>query len=171
MRLERGFRAAFFSTALALILSLFLDRAGAQEAPASSILSPGDAVITGFAGITPPVLPLAPGVDPLDATFINLDGPSMQIQHLQPNGPPAGQLISSPTTFTAHARDVGQVFAIALDDAPAPNIYLGATSVFGINIVLPQLGSGPQRVKTGQPGAQFMGGQWGTANAGAPGSI
>jgi hypothetical protein len=55
------------------------------------------------------------------------------------------------------------VFAITLDDAPAPNIYLGATSAFGLQIVIPDAdGDGrPERVKTGQPGAAFMAGQWG----------
>jgi hypothetical protein len=65
--------------------------------------------------------PPPPG-DPLDETFINLDGPSMQVQRPQPNAPPSGQLIPSPTVFSAKAQDVGQVFAITLDDAPVPNI-------------------------------------------------
>ena len=84
-------------------------------------MAPGDSVVTGFSGVLPPESP--PPGDPLDQTFINLDGPSMQIQHLVPNGAPSGQLIDSPTVFKAPARSVGQVFAITLDDAPTPNIY------------------------------------------------
>ena len=44
--------------------------AGAQ---APSIMAPGDAIVTGFSGVLPPVPPFPSG-DPLDETFINLDG-------------------------------------------------------------------------------------------------
>jgi hypothetical protein len=142
----------------------------AANAQPQAIMAPGDAIITGFSGVAP-AFPPFPSGDPLDETFIDLNGSSMQIQRLQPGGPPAGQLIASPTVFAAPARDVGQVFAITLDDAPTPNIFLGASSVFGLQIVIPDNdGDGrPERVKTGQPGAQFMQGQWGAG--GSPGSI
>ena len=92
-------------------------------------------MVTGFSGVLSPEPP--PPGDRLDETFINLDGPTMQIQHPVPNGSPSGQLINSPTVFKAPAHSVGQVFAITLDDAPTPNIYLGATSAFGLQIVVP----------------------------------
>ena len=165
---SRSILAAFAATPLLWLIPLNLT--SAQEAPVPSLMAPGDGVVTGFSGVLPPEPP-PPAGDPLDETFINLDGPSMQIQHLVPNGPPSGQLIDSPTVFKAPARSVGQVFAITLDDAPAPNIYLGATSAFGLQIVLPDIdGQGhPKRVKTGQPGAEFMAGQWG--QGGTAGSI
>ena len=144
-------RTIFAAIAAALLLWLFpLNLTSAQEAPAPSLMTPGDSVVTGFSGVLAPEPPPSAG-DPLDRTFITLDGPSMQIHHLVPNGPPTGQVIDSPTVFKAPARSVGQVFAITLDDAPAPNIYLGATSAFGLQIVLPDsAGDGHlKRVKTG----------------------
>jgi hypothetical protein len=155
--------------ALALALMLPAATAYAQE---RAIYAPGEPIITGFAGVLPPATPPASG-DPIDQTFINPDGSSMVIQQLQPNGPPQGQMIPSPTVFSAKARDVGQVFGIALDDAQVPNIYLTATSAFGLNLVVPDASGNPERSKLGAPGAQFMAGQWGTAGGaqGTPGGI
>jgi hypothetical protein len=135
------------------------------------LLSPGDAVVTGFSGVMPPPEDIPPESDPLEFVFIDPDGPSAQINRLLPGGPPAGQLIDSPALVTVPARDVGQVFAVTLDDAPAPNIYLGATSYFGIHITAPGDDGTPRHVKQGTAGAQFMQGQWGTGKGGAPGSI
>jgi hypothetical protein len=135
------------------------------------VLSTGDAVVTGFPGVLPPPEDIPPEADPLAYVFIDPDGPSMQINRLLPAGPPSGQLIDAPALVSVPARDVGQVFAVTLDDAPAPNIYLGATSAFGIHIVAPGDDGTPRHVKQGTPGAQFMQGQWGTGKGGAPGSI
>ncbi len=151
----------------ALMLSGLADAATAQT---SSIMAPGDTIVTGFPGITTPTPPFPSG-NPIDETFIDVNGPSMQIQRPQPAGPPSGQLINSPTVFSAPASAVGEVFPIALDDLPAPDIYLGATSAFGIQIVAPDKdGDGrPERITHGEPDAKFMDGQWG--QGGAPGSI
>lgn len=145
--------------------------ASAQDA----VLHRGDAVVTGFSG----TLPAAPGDgDQLDETFIDLDGASMQVQPLQSDSPPAGQLLTTPPAFKVKARDAGQVFAIALDDGlkpslldATPNIYLGATSAYGLHIVMPDAdGDGrPERIKKGHPNAEWMAGQFGPD--GGPGSI
>ena len=155
-----------------LVLAAFMlgglaERAAAQT---DAIMSPGDTIVTGFPGVTTPTPPFPSG-NAIDETFIDVNGPSMQIQRPQPDGPPAGQLIASPTIFSAPAGTVGEVFPITLDDQPAPDIYLGATSAFGIQIVAPDSdGNGlPQRITHGQPDATFMDGQWG--QGGAPGSI
>jgi hypothetical protein len=164
--------AAFVvGTALAALL------AAAPAAAQQAIYAPGEPIVTGFSGVVPPASP--PPGDPLDKTFIDLEGNSMVIQQLQPNGPPAGQLIPSPPVFTAKAKDVGQVFGIALDNAPdvygaaAPNIYLSATSAFGLDLVVPDGSGDTVRSKLGAPGASFMPGLWGTAGGatGSPGSI
>jgi hypothetical protein len=68
------------------------------------------------------------------------------------------------------------VFAIALDAdgrrGRVPNIYLGATSAFGLQIVVANAGDGHlERVRRGDPRAEFMPGQFGTAIGGGPGSI
>ena len=143
----------------------------AGDIAAPGVLSTGDAVVTGFSGVLPPPEDMPPEADPLDHIFIDPDGASMQINRLLPSGPPSGQLIDAPALLSAPARDVGQVFAVTLDDAPAPNIYLGATSAFGIHIVAPGDDGTPRHVRQGTPGAQFMQGQWGTGKGGAPGSI
>jgi len=172
----RRLRAACSGAAVlaaALAVTLAAGPAMAQQA----IYAPGEPIVTGFPAVVPPASQTTG--DPLDQTFIDLDGNSMVIQQLQPNGPPQGQLIPSPPVFTAKAKDVGQVFGIALDNAPevtgaaAPNIYLSATSAFGLDIVVPGSDGNPVRSKVGAPGASFMPGQWGTAGGamGSPGSI
>ena len=162
--------------AIALAAALQAPSAHAQD---EAIYAPGEPVVTGFSGVVPPEAPPPPGSDPLDYTFIDLDGQSMVIQQLQPDGPPSGQLIPSPSVFSATAADVGQVFGVTLDNAPeltgaaAPNIYLSATSAFGLNIVVPDPDGNPVRSRVGDPGATFMAGQWGSAGGavGYPGSI
>lgn len=140
------------------------------DAQPPAILSPGDAVVTGFSGVTPPVPPFPSG-SPLHETFIDLNGISMRIQRLQPNGSPQGQVIPAPDVYAVTAGTVGQVFATTLDDQPAPNIFLGASSVYGLQIVTPDndRDGRPERITAGQPNAQWMPGQWGPG--GSPGSI
>ena len=173
VRRVRTILTAATIAAVPLLLGL-AGPAAAQQA----IYAPGEPIVTGFSGVAPPGSPPTTG-DPLDYTFIDPNGSSMVIQQLQPNGPPAGQLIPSPPAFSAKAQDVGQVFGIALDDAPdvsgaaAPNIYLTATSAYGLDIVVPDASGNPVRSKVGAAGATFMPGQWGAAGGavGSPGSI
>jgi hypothetical protein len=139
----------------AIALALFVG--GASVANAQQLLSPGDAVVSGFSGIKPS----GDGAD----VRIDLNGPSAQILPLaQLPGAPSGQMTVAPAKRIFKAEEIGQVFAIALDDAG--NIYLGATSAFGLNIVE---GSGNERLEAGEPGARFMDGQFG--KNGGPGSI
>ena len=164
---SRGFLVlAIAPLILAIIFALGLRSAAAQ---APGIMAPGDAVVTGFPGTVPPPPPVVG--DPLDETFINPDGASLRILRLQPTGPAAGQLIPSPTVFQAPSRTVGEIFPITFDDWPNPNLFVGASSAFGIQIVAPDSdGDGrPERITKGQPGATFMEGQWG--QGGSPGSI
>ncbi len=165
---------ALLAAVVLLALCLMMLQATGARAQGQGIFSPGDAVVTGFAGIKAPDAPIAPGADPLDMFHIDLDGPSAQILQLGATGAPAqGQIISAQTPFKLRARDAGQVFAVALDDALPPNIYVGQTSAFGLNIVGPDAnGDGrPDRLKKGQPDAQWMAGQFGTDKGGGPGSI
>jgi hypothetical protein len=145
---------------------------------ASDIFAPGQPVLTGFPGVV--ALDDVPdGADPLDYTFIDPDGHSLSIQELQPNASPAGQLIDTPEVFGVSAADVGLVFGVALDDAPettgadAPNIYLSATSAYGLYLAMPDADSNSMRSRVGDPAADWMPGQWGTAGGatGYPGSI
>ena len=141
------------------------------------IYAAGDPIVTGFSGIRPPDGPLPPAVSPLDEFFIDLDGDSMKI--LKPQSPAVleAQLVPAPPAFRVKARDVGQVFAIGLEDTgngqTPPHIYLGATSAFGIQIVTPDAdGDGrPERTARGAPAATFMAGQFGTGEGAGPGSV
>src|SRR4029079_10841046 len=108
-----------------LCLTLIAIATSEAKAQDNRILERGDAVVTGFSGATG---------NPLDQTFIDLDGASARVLRLDPGAPPSGQLIAAPSVLQVKARDVGQVFAIGLDDSllpdgthDTPNIYLGAT--------------------------------------------
>ncbi len=154
----------------ALVAMTAADRAAAQTPP--GILAPGNAVVTGFSGVVQPAQ-VASGVDPADLTFIDLDGPSARIVDLQRmDGPPQAQLVDAPKPFTFTAAQIGQVFAVALDNATPPNIYVAATSAYGLPIIVPGRNSTAVRSRTGASNADFMPGLWGpAASGGGPGSI
>ncbi|MDO8533517.1 MAG: hypothetical protein Q7S17_02085, partial [Xanthobacteraceae bacterium] len=137
------------------------------------ILGLGNAVVTGFSGARPPAAP--PRIDPIEKTFIDLDRPSARVIVLEAlRGPPQGQVVQAPKPFSVTAAQVGQVFSIALDDATPPNIYLAATSAYGLPIVVPDRdGDGqPDRSRRGGPNANFMPGLFGPVTVnGGPGSI
>jgi hypothetical protein len=140
-----------------------------------SVLKRGDAVVTGFSGT---IAAEPASGEAVDETFIDADGPTVKILPLRPDAAPAGRLIAASPVHQATARELGQVFAIALDDGlkpstvgATPNIYLGATSAYGLQIVIPDADDDgrPERVKKGHPNAEWMAGQFGPG--GGPGSI
>jgi hypothetical protein len=136
------------------------------QAP-QGILAPGDAAVAGFSGAQPPES-VPPGVDPADQTTIDLNGPSLRVIDLQNmGGPPQAQLVQAPKPYTATAAQIGQVFGVALDKAVPPNIYVAASSAYGLPIVT----ADGSRLKTGAAGARFMPGLFGPAPQGGPGSI
>ncbi len=146
--------------ALASSLPFATHQALAQEA---GILASGDLVITGFSGTQ------VPADGSIDNTFIDVNGASLKIF---PVGTPPfeAQNLGIAPKFEAFASDIGQVFGVALDDASPPNIYATATSAHGLQIVSPS-GGAPVRIRTGQPGATFMDGQFGINLGGGPGSV
>ena len=79
----------------------------------------------------------------------------------QPRSP--GPALRALKTFAVSAAQVGQVFGVALDNAPQPNIYLAATSAYGLSIYLPDRTQDVRRIRVGTPGAQFVPGQFGPA--------
>jgi hypothetical protein len=151
--------------------ALFSAAALAQNAPA--ILPAGDAAVAGFSGTT--VIGSPPEPQRIDKTYINLDGPALRVIGLDRlGGPPQGQFVPAAKPFMATARQIGQVFSVALDNADPPNIYAAATSAYGLPIVVPDAdGDGvPDRARRGAPNAAFMPGLFGPAiNGGGPGSI
>ena len=73
-----------------------------------------------------------------------------------PGRPPRGEhWYDEPHRKPVTAGQVGQVFGVVLDDATPPNVYLSATSAFGLHLA---------------PGTQqWMPGMWGAG--GGPGTI
>jgi uncharacterized repeat protein (TIGR01451 family) len=138
------------------------------------ILGVGDVVVSGFAGTRPNDLPepMPPGLSPVDFTFIDPDGISARIfDAARPDYVWDGRLFDAPEKLALPAKIVGQVFGVAIDDEPAPNVYLAATSAFGLNIVARRSDGTLERRKIGGPGTGWMPGQFGLDLLGGPGSI
>ncbi len=162
-------RIAHGFIALAVAVFVSAGSAEAQPPPPFAVVAPGEAVVTGFSGAPLPVS-IAPGEDPGAKTMIDLAGPSARVLDLRRiAGPPVGQFVDIPKPFTFSARDVGQVFGVVLDDQVPPNIYLAATSAYGLPIVAPGPTGAWVHVRIGGPGARFMPGLWGPQ--GGPGTI
>ena len=148
--------------------------ADAQQDTPLPILDIGNAVVTGFSGVIAPDprAPRPPNRTLIDLTFINPEGPSARIVDLaSPDSLWDARLWPAAKPRDILAKDVGQVFGIALDDAPEANIYLSATSGFGLYIVKRAPDGAIERMKTGGPGAQWQNGQFGLALQGGPGGI
>jgi len=156
------------------LLLLFHPGFALAQQPTPPNLSPGDAVVTGFSGTLAPgaTAPRSANRSAADLTFINPDGASVRIVDVaKPGYVWDGRLLPAPTKFAVPAKDVGQVFGIALDDQPTPNIYVAATSAFGLNLVSRGRDGRPERRKKGGPGAGWMRGQFGLDLQGGPGGI
>ena len=150
------------AVALALMLCAMVPGLAQEQ----GILNLGDAVVTGFSGVRQPdILDTAS-----DETLIDPDGISARINSL---AAPAyvwdGRVWPAETARSFAARDVGQVFGVALDDAARPNIYFTATSAYGLHITAADSDNDgrAERLKQGRGDAQWMAGMWGTADAAA----
>lgn len=143
------------------------------------LLFQGQTVVTsGFSGSIrrlPIVPPGSPHPDPTlpRYRFIDPDGASATLTPLAAPGfgPNAQELHLRPYDRIL-ARDVGQVFGLAIDSDPqAPSLYLGATSAYGLPIVTPDADGDrlPDRQHQGRPGARWMDGLFGPG--GGPGSV
>jgi hypothetical protein len=161
---QSGFRLA---AAVGLALSIHPAALPAQQLP--PLYVPGDAAVTGFSGALPPAQ-IAPGVDPVAKTVIDLNGPALRVVDLHHMGaPPRAQLVAAPKPLTISAAMIGQVFGVAIDDSASANIYAAATSAYGLAITTPGPDGQPQHIRTGAPNATFMRGLFGPQ--GGPGSI
>jgi hypothetical protein len=115
MRIANGLIVAAFTAA-----SIAFSSAQAQQA--SGIIAPGDAAVTGFSGV------------PAQQSSERIDrgGPSLRVIGL-PGGGPFG-LVNAAKHFTATARDIGQVFGVALDNRPVPDVFVAATAAYGLGL-------------------------------------
>ncbi len=168
-------RIAFLAVLAGLGLTApALENPAAAQPSDHAIIADGEAAVSGFSGASA-MTPAPQGVDPVAVTFIDPNGPSARVIDLRAaGGPPQAQVLPAPKPFTVTAAQVGEVFAVALDKAVPPNIYLAASSAYGLPIVLPAVepGKPPQRLADGAPGAAFMPGLFGpAAMQGGPGSI
>jgi hypothetical protein len=186
------FSAAFLVIALLLPAYAYAqpDSEAAQAAPAdpgdqaaavapqeAGQLAPGDLAVTGFSGARLPAQGVAPGVDPLEKTVINVDEPSLRVFDLTALGAaPGGQVINPAVKLAVPARDIGQVFGVAIDapaDGAVANLFAAATSIYGLNIVAREADKDgvPVRLRAGATGANFMAGQFGGLPGAGPGTI
>jgi hypothetical protein len=131
------------------VLLLFF---GAFIAPCSptfaeDALRPGEAFVTRFSGAT----------DEGGKPAIDLNGTVGSILDLRhPGTPPQGaQWLNAPQRSPVTAGEVGQVFGVALDDATPPNVYVTATSAFGLH--------------RNDGNTDWMAGMWGPG--GGPGTV
>jgi len=168
---RRSWRRIQFSLAASCsfaLLAVFPAQLNAQQPP-SALVALGNAAVTGFSGALPPIQ-IAPGADPGEKTFIDVNGPSLRVVDLQHmSGPALAQFVGAPKPFTFNAAALGQVFGVALDDSSPPNIYAAASSAYGLPIVALGPDGQPQHIKVGAPHAAYMPGLWGPK--GGPGSI
>ena len=166
--------ARIFARLLPLILlcHFFPTGADAQQPNSPPNLNLGDAVVTGFSGtIAPdPAKPRPASKSAVDLTFINPDGASARIVGIgRPGVSWNGGLFAAPKTFDVLAKQVGQVNGVTFDGAG--NIYLAATSAFGLNLVGRGVDGQPERRKIGGLDTTWMPGQVGQGLQGDPGSI
>jgi len=137
------------TAALVLVASHVSSPVVAQgtDATNSGPLQPGEGFVTRFSGIR------SNG----GQNVIDTDGTVGSIIDLRaPRQPPIGQhWIDEPQRARITAGQTGQVFGVALDDAEPPNIYVTATSAFGLHR---------------DPGGRgWMPGMWGPG--GGPGTV
>src|ERR1700710_1377897 len=143
----------------------------ANPAPAAAtiVYATGEAAVTGFSGALAPIQ-IAPGIDPAAQTFIDLNGSSLRIVDLRRlAGSPKAQVVGAPKPVSISAAQIGQVFGVALDDASPPNVYVAASSAYGLPIVGNGPDGKPAHIQIGATKAAFMPGLWGPQ--GGPGSI
>ncbi len=166
-------RSAVVGCMLLLLAVPFAHAQGTGEW--EGIMLPGQLAVTGFPGTVIPGPDIEGDVDPIDETFIDDERPSLRILDVSgPAVPPGGQVIDAATVFSVNASDIGLVFGTAMDDWRYPNIYVTATSAFGLHIVTDDddADTRPERQMVGTAGARFMLGQHGGADpAGGPGSV
>ena len=124
----------------------------AQSNVQDDLLRPGEAYVTRFSGTS-----TLQGPNGQQMTLIDTGGTVGSIIDIRsPARPPRGEhWYDEPQRKPVTAGEVGQVFGVVLDDASPPNIYLSATSAFGLH-----LAHGTQ---------DWMEGQWG--QGGGPGTI
>lgn len=172
--------------------------------PAGALFKPGQAIMTRFSGLklrdkgfvpVPGSSPqsgnsassMLPDVTGSVIVFADLSRPASSATGPSASGtPPNLTPGSSIGTLLVTAGDIGQVYGAAVDpgsevanETPrAPDLYLAATSAYGLPIVAtgadlsrPVTPSDAQVLERGAPGATWAPGLFGTPKGGGPGAI
>ena len=173
---EQRWRSSFCKALLFWTVSAGLGIGTSEVFAQDGIVDKGDAVVAGFSGSQPPADydSIPENQTEIDETFINLDEASLKVFDVSgPGFSLDASVYPAPVRFEAPASEIGQVFGVALDDATNPNIYVTATSAYGLHIVGPDDdGDGrPERLLFGQDDALWMEGLFGETNGGSPGSV
>ena len=163
-----------------------------------SALELGDAVMTKFSGVVAPKanekfpkrIKLPKGLkfsQYNDELMIDVNAPSLIVKSLQSSKEHIwdASVLQHELKLSIKAKDIGQVFGIAIDDAKVPNIYATATSFYGLNIVTNDIpnklrinkkpfitgdvDTRPERQVRGRKEAYWMAGQFG--KGGTPGTV
>ena len=144
----QGKRRSVCAGILAAFAGLSFEPAAAQD----DLLRPGEAYATRFSGTTS-----VNGPDGKPLIVIDPAGTVGSIIDIRaPGRRPAGEhWVDEPQRKPVIARDVGQVFGVTLDAGGPPNIYLAATSAFGLH--------------RSADNSKWMDGMWGAD--GGPGTI
>ena len=145
----------------------------------SPLFKGASAATSGFSGsyIRLPLAALgedAPLVASPEMRFIDPDGASVTLLALDRfDAAMVGQEIKRRPYDQILARDVGQIFGLAMDDAQEPSLFLAATSAYGLPIVgADSNGDGVEdRLFSGQVGARFMDALFGTGPDKGPGTL
>lgn len=147
--------------------------------PVKRLFDGASAVLTGFSGHSygRPVLPedqrAAARLNP-DYQVIDLDGAVVDLTEIEGYGHAMnGDEVTRPVYDRLFARQIGQVFGVVIDNDLHPNLYVSATSAFGLQFVGPDTDADtlPDRLTKGDTGARWMAGQWGDDPQAGPGTI
>ncbi len=117
----------------------------AQGDPTS--IEPGEAYVTRFSGTKTEGGTAVIDIAGVVGSVVDVRGPGQ--------APQGHHWLNEPQRFPVNAGEVGQVFGVAFDDANPPNIYVTATSAFGLHRT--------------PDGSDWMPGQWGPG--GGPGTV
>ncbi len=149
------------------------------QRPEQVLFTKGTVVTTGFAGTTQrkPIWRKdqpEPDQSDLKYRFINLNGASVTLQNMDGLGfAMNGAELTRLPYDRLLARDIGQVFGAAIDNAEFRNLYLSASSAYGLQIIAPDADRDgvPERLYLGDENATWMAGQWGSDIGAGPGSV
>ena len=112
------------------ILAAFAGFTAEPAAAQNDLLQPGEAYATRFSGTTSSKGPDGKPVFAVDPA--GTVGSIIDIRN--PGAPPRGEhWVNEPQRKPVTAREVGQVFGVALDNQGPPNVYLSSTSAFGLH--------------------------------------